>query len=1010
MNIDINLASAIRELASAKTLQGVMDIVKVTARDTIGADGVTFVLRDGDQCYYAEEDAIAPLWKGKRFPMSICISGWVMLNQREAIIPDILMDERIPVEAYRPTFVKSLVMVPVRRADPVAAIGAYWAQPHAATQQELEILLNLADAASVAMSNVELTNRLNTPQNDLREIVKRIHKEQELRHLLEERFSRIYKYAALGIVIETAKGSILQCNPAFCRILGYSESEIIERSYLDFIHPEDLNANLKLLQRLISGEVTDFEIENRLLCKNNRTTWVKKAYSILPDEDPPTIIALVTDISDRKAWELERDGAIKFLGLVNNSKSLEELIHAATTFFQQISGCEAVGIRLKNGVDYPYYETHGFPAEFVQLENKLCSYDVDGKTICDQNGEPILECMCGNVICGRFDPALPFFTKRGSFWSNCTTELLASTTAAQRQANTRNRCNGSGYESVALLPLRSGSERYGLLQFNDKQHNRFTLDLIHQWEHLAEYLAVALSKFKAEADLIASEERTELALKGGDLGAWDLDIGSEKLWFDDRWVEMLGYEPTDVAPYISSWEKLLHPDDMPLVKEAMNKYMEGETEHYSMQYRLQHKNGDWIWVLSRGRVVERDGNGQPLRICGTHMDITQQRQLEERIRQTEKMDAIGQLAGGVAHDFNNQLTGILGYADMLLYEDNAERQEKYIQAIISAANKSADLTQQLLAFSRKAECQAIPVNIHDIIHEVTSILKHTIDKRIELRTFFNTKVTTVIGDPSMLQNALLNLAINARDAMPEGGVLTFETSNEMLDTEYCKTIPYEITAGPYLKISISDTGYGIAPADLKRIFEPFFTTKELGKGTGMGLAAVYGTVKHHQGAINVYSEPGIGTIFRVYLPLTEKDADTAVKEFILQPHDIAELHILVIEDEESIRTLLTDILEDEGCTVTAAADGAEALTIYQEQWQEFDLVIFDMIMPKLDGKDTFNAMRAINPDIRAILSSGYSLNGAASDLLSAGVKVFIQKPFTRAQINKAIATVTGRHS
>ncbi len=1006
MDIEVSLVSAIRDLASAKDLQTVMDVVRISAREMIGADGITFVLRDGDKCFYAEENAISPLWKGRRFPMSVCISGWVMLNKCEVVIPDIFADERIPADAYRPTFVKSLAMVPVRRVEPVAAIGAYWAFYHEATESEMEVLFVLADAASVAISNVELTTKLNRSMNDSLEREKHELEERKLHHKLEERFGRIYEFAGLGIVIETVDGTVLQCNPAFSKMIGYSEEEIREQPFFSFIHSDDRVENLEQRTRLLNGDIAGFEIENRFVHKNGKIIWVKKVYSLLPDENPPSVIALITDISERKVWELERDGAIEFLNLVNNCINIKDLIHSSTLFFQRISGCEAVGIRLKEGVDYPYYETKGFPEEFVLLENKLCSYDVDGKALCDKNGKPILECMCGNVLCGRFDPTLPFFTEKGTFWSNCTTKLLASTTDSQRQAKTRNRCNGSGYESVALIPLRSGSEVYGLLQLNDKRYNRFTLELIEQWERLAEYLAVALSKFKVESELRISEERTELALFGADLGAWDWNIESGKFWFDHRWVEMLGYQYDEVHSDINFWVALVHPDDMEEVDETIRKHLRGETDYFSLQHRMKHKDGHWVWVSDRGRVVARDENGKALRMCGTHLDITKQRQMEERIRQTEKMDAIGQLAGGVAHDFNNQLTGILGYADMLAEEIDNEQQQGYISSIIKAAIKSSDLTRQLLTFSRKAQCQSVEVNIHETIDEVCSILKHTIDKRIEVRTFLKAQKPVVIGDPSLLQNALLNLAINARDAMPEGGIITFESSIERLDQEYCKTIPYEISPGEYLKVSISDTGCGIPQDDIQRIFEPFFTTKDQGKGTGMGLASVYGTVKHHQGVINVYSEQGMGTIFKTYLPLFGKNLDKTIHNNLQGSTIKQNLNILVIEDEESIRNLLVLMLEDEGCTVVTATNGKEGVAIYKEQWETIDVVIFDMIMPKMDGKDTFREMKKINSNIRAVLASGYSINGAAGTLMSEGVGVFIQKPFTRAQLNEAIAKVT----
>jgi signal transduction histidine kinase/ActR/RegA family two-component response regulator len=374
------------------------------------------------------------------------------------------------------------------------------------------------------------------------------------------------------------------------------------------------------------------------------------------------------------------------------------------------------------------------------------------------------------------------------------------------------------------------------------------------------------------------------------------------------------------------------------------------------------------------------------------------REHEERLRQSEKMQAIGQLAGGVAHDFNNQLMGIMGYAELLADHLESASLKRYAEQIIIATNRAADLTKQLLAFSRKGKYLSMPVDTHQIIREVVALLARSIDKRIEIRQELRADPYQVLGDPSHLQNALLNLAVNARDAMPDGGRITFETSIAELKGD--ATDP-EALPGRYLQIAVSDTGSGMDDATMKRIFEPFFTTKEQGKGTGLGLAAVHGAVKSHRGRIEVRSRPGEGSTFVVSLPLP--DQPLVVNGEKPLPLVRGAARILVVDDEEVCRALATELLQSLGYAVMTCTDGEEAIRIYRQSWREIDLVILDMVMPRMGGCDTYLAMRQVNPALRAILVSGHSMEGMLHPLLDSGVRAFVQKPFSIAVLSRTVA-------
>ncbi len=388
-------------------------------------------------------------------------------------------------------------------------------------------------------------------------------------------------------------------------------------------------------------------------------------------------------------------------------------------------------------------------------------------------------------------------------------------------------------------------------------------------------------------------------------------------------------------------------------------------------------------------------------------DVTERRSLEDRLRQSEKLQAIGQLAGGIAHDFNNQLAGVMGYADILANRLDEGNLKRYARNILTSAGRAADLTAQLLTFSRKGQYRSIPVDLHSIIDEVADMLTRSVDRRIEIKKQLGADPSVVEGDPSQLQNALLNLGLNGRDAMPDGGELIYATEGIMVDEAFCRRHPSDLMPGPHIVISVTDAGEGMPPEVRKRIFEPFFTTKEQGKGTGMGLAAVYGTVQVHHGLIMVDSEPGHGTTFKLYLPQValERGEDAAVEGPLPV---LAPACIMVVDDEEVIRFAAEEILADQGHEVIPCADGQAAVEVFSKRWQEIDLVILDMIMPRMGGRDCYRAMREINPDVCVILSSGHSINGEAQALLAEGVKGFVQKPYRNRALLEAIAEHLGR--
>jgi PAS domain S-box-containing protein len=421
---------------------------------------------------------------------------------------------------------------------------------------------------------------------------------------------------------------------------------------------------------------------------------------------------------------------------------------------------------------------------------------------------------------------------------------------------------------------------------------------------------------------------------------------------------------------------------------------------------------DTLLLARGGSERQIADSAAPIRLCDTSeilgvvlvfRDVTDRYRLEAQMRQAYKMESVGRLAGGVAHDFNNMLCGITGYANMLgVCLAGQHPLSDYVGHILEATQRAASLTHKLLAFSRQGPLTRITLDVHQAIIEVLSIFERTIDRRIEIVTRLEATPPTIVCDPSQVQNSLLNICLNARDAMPEGGTLTLATSTLRLEAADCAQNAFELHPGNYLLISISDTGVGIPESLREMIFDPFFTTKDVGAGTGLGLAGVYAMVKEHHGAVSVYSEVGHGTVFHLLLPISTEPAAAplpVVRELIPGTGTI-----LFVDDEPILRELGHLLLTELGYTVLLAEDGQEAVAIYRERWQAIDLVILDIVMPKLNGPEAFLEMRTINPALRALLSSGFARNTSIDALLEAGVAGFIHKPYDSITLSQAVAT------
>ena len=462
---------------------------------------------------------------------------------------------------------------------------------------------------------------------------------------------------------------------------------------------------------------------------------------------------------------------------------------------------------------------------------------------------------------------------------------------------------------------------------------------------------------------------------------------------------VVGYSPSEIEGLTLS--EFIHEDDVERLQSDMQKILDGSPP-ISREYRARTKTGEMRWIRVSSRPIMR--YGEIVGVQGGMADITALK-LMEQYRKIQKIESIGRLAGGVAHDFNNLLLPILGYSEMAMtgLENNDPLYDDLTQ-IRDAAERAKGLTQQLLAFSRNQVMEFVNVNLSDEVENFLRVLSRLIREDIEVITDLSPDVGTVKGDRSQIQQVLMNLAVNAGDAMPEGGRLTISTSNVRLDESYAK-IHADVEAGEYALLSISDVGSGMDAETLRHIFEPFYTTKERGKGTGLGLATVFGIVRQHGGHINVYSEVGIGTVFRVFLPRVTNGVSKSTLSEEAPAIQRGSERILVVEDERVVRDFIRNVLKNCGYDVITAENGEQALERFAELDGPVDLLLTDVIMPQINGKELSNRLSALQPDMITLFMSGYTDEVIARHgLLEASVN-FVQKPFTVQSLTRQVRTV-----
>jgi PAS domain S-box-containing protein len=502
---------------------------------------------------------------------------------------------------------------------------------------------------------------------------------------------------------------------------------------------------------------------------------------------------------------------------------------------------------------------------------------------------------------------------------------------------------------------------------------------------------------QTEAQLREAQDRLATAQRIAQLGGWESDLITGDIWWSPETYRIFGL-PEGTLITRERFFDFVHPDDRLTVQSAATQaWTEGQS--YWVEHRIVLEDGTERYVREQAELFQ-DESGQPLRLVGTTQDITEYRQLEERLRQSQKMEAIGQLAGGIAHDFNNLLTIINGYGTMLVrHLDRQDARQQMLKEILQAGERATSLTQQLLAFSRRQVLKPRVINLDQIVSGIENLLRRLIGEDVRLQVSGDADLGQVLADPTQLEQVIINLAVNARDAMPRGGVLSFETRNVNLDETYAAN-HVTVRPGPYVMLAVSDTGSGMDQETLSRIFEPFFTTKGLGRGTGLGLAVVYGIVKQSGGYIWVYSEPDHGTTFKIYLPRISSRPETEPPPPTPAAEPLGSERILVVEDDAGVREFIQAVLSEQGYSVLAAPGPHEALQL--SQTETIDLLLTDVVMPDMAGPQLAEQVLKHQPSVKLLFMSGYTEKAISDWGLTGQDVLLLDKPFTPEELARKV--------
>ena len=793
---------------------------------------------------------------------------------------------------------------------------------------------------------------------------------------LEKRYHDLFNSISDLIMIHDLEGRLLNVNPAVSQLSGYTFEELIGQPISDFIIPKFRpffrDEYLKEVQKQGCADgVVIFQ------AKDGNEHYVEYRNVLVKQEGrKPYVSGLGRNITERiRAERALRDNQERY-------KTVFEATGTATIIVE-----DDKTISLANST---FEDLSGYSKEEIEGKKKWTEFVI----------EEDLERMRKYHRDRRDKP--------GSAPTNYEFRFI------DRQGNIKNISltieiiPGTKKSIASLLNISDRKQAEEALQkaYEELEQRVIerTTDLVKANEKLKRE---TIERKQVEEALRESQERYTLATHAARVGVWDWNVQTNEFYLDKNVKEILGYRDSEIPNEIDVWSEYVHPEDKQSVMETFQAHIDGKIPEFVFEHRMIHKDGSVRWIMARGTAM-RNAQGNPIRVIGTDTDITalkqteeEKKKLEEQVQQAQRLEAIGTLAGGIAHDFNNLLMAIQGNTSLLLYDmDPCHPHFDAINSIEKSVRSGAKLTNQLLGYARKGKYRIEPVKLNQLVEETADAISRT-RKEIIIHHELSEDLFAIAADHGQIEQVLFNLYINAADSMPNGGKITTKTLN-VTHTDMRSKL-YDPKPGKYVQLTVTDTGIGMDKRTQERIFEPFFTTKEMGRGAGLGLASVYGIVKSHGGYIEIGSEKGHGTTFTIFLPACSKEVPRTIKssDRIIEGSGT----ILLVDDEEIVLETGVKLLERLGYSVLKAGSGIEAVEVYKNYKETIDLIILDMIMPEMGGGETYGKMKTINPIVKVLLSSGYSIDGKAAEILKRGCKGFIQKPFNLQKLSGKIKEI-----
>lgn len=559
-----------------------------------------------------------------------------------------------------------------------------------------------------------------------------------------------------------------------------------------------------------------------------------------------------------------------------------------------------------------------------------------------------------------------------------------------------------GVQAYAGFPLLAGDRLIGTISFGSRSLREFPADDVRLMKTVADQVAASVERSRLLEAWRAGEERFRQVVESIQEVFWMLELDGRRFSYVSPAFETIwGRGVGTIRESAARWEEFIHPEDRPRVVEAARTRQAHGT--YRETYRIVRPDGTVRWVHERAFPVH-EADGRVRRIVGVTEDVTEKRELESRFLRSQRLEAIGTLAGGISHDLNNILSPVLMIASLLKGRLEAPDERRLLELLESSALRGAGIIRQLLTFSRGTVGGLVTVQVRHLVKEIVELMQETLPRDISVRAELEPGLLPVTGDPTQLHQVLLNLCVNARDAMPRGGELVLRAGNLELTPDAAAQAGPDVGPGRYIVITVEDNGQGIAPENLVRIFDPFFTTKEPGRGTGLGLSTVHGIVKSHGGFVTVRSQPGQGASFAVYLPVSADEAEKSSGAAVMAAAPGNGQLILVVDDEPNVAMAIRLLLETSGYRVVTAADGREALTRFMEQQDAVKLVVTDSMMPVMDGTALIRALRALRPELKIIAITGLEQDGQRQEMQRLGVAEMLPKPCGAAEILRAVGS------